>query len=195
MARLANIKSWVTSHATKLVFFLLALSFASWVFFGVAWLTQPSEYDPWGEFPVQTVDEPIVSVETVEPNGTRSTFEIPTIDLSEDRLVSVTGTKCMEGDKPVVTGGRVAWTFVIPPGFTYEAGDYPPQPERPLPVGCTTQTFENEIPMEVIAHAETLFASGQDSVIVNIHGTNTAYRDGEAGVTAEWTTENFALVP
>lgn len=141
------------------------------------------QWKPLGPFPEQEVrsDETFVW----EVAGAANTQTIPSVDV-DDLMVSVTGTKCYK--QTVNVNGVVAWQVLDPPGRAYETG----RGTRVQDPGCSTKTFENEIPADVIG-----FVNRHGSpVVVAVTGCETPTdTDRGEGATLCWSTEPFALVP
>ncbi len=122
-------------------------------------LLSPDPWTPIGAFPEQAVLEVTDTTTTVE------------------------GTKCY--DEPVTVAGSFGWQSLDPAGVVVLVGSGSAERDA----GCLTQTFENPIPDEVLAHPEVR--------LWKIQGTETPIADGEGkareGVPKAWSTEPFEL--
>lgn len=122
-------------------------------------------WDPLGSFPVQHVT-----------NG-------PNIRVTD--TVNVTGTKCTH--ETVLTRGSKYWQAVDVRGSIIYDG----QGVGTLQKGCTTLTFQNRIPDDVVA----IVRAGGPKVW-HIEGTTTPLKPGgEQGVPRTYQSTDFTLVP
>ena len=151
-------------NTTKIASYVavLASCTAAAVLSALLWFVAFDEppFDPLGNYPVQSVDE-------------------VTLDS-----VTTTGTKCNDSDQPVGIVGEFNWFRVVPPGF----GTVPVNGSTELLPGCTTKTFTNSIPTEVLRVNEPddlWFITGTE---YPIHPST-----GELGVPRTWQTENFSI--
>lgn len=137
--------------------------------------------DPWaplGPYPIQQVDAP------------RGGDDLPTVSLSEDGEVPVSGRKCVREDGMTITGW-VAWQSVEPRGNSVRTGTG----TREAAAGCQSFEFTNVIPPDVERIMAHQIADGLRPVW-RIVGTETpsSSERGE-GVPLAWSTEPFRVVP
>lgn len=111
----------------------------------------------------------------------------PAVLLGKD--VSVTGTKCNTTDRPVAVQGVTTWVTVTPAGTALEAG----RGTGERPPGCTTKTFDNAMPVGVVARTKELHDAGVKHVIWQVTGLETPVSKQRAS-SARWTTEPFEIV-
>jgi hypothetical protein len=113
-----------------------------------------------------------------------------------DDMITVVGTKCYT--ESVTIRGEAGWQSVDPIGIQVATGsgvqtrDLDELDDNGEPVyaeGCRTDTFENPIPPEVLAHPEVL--------IWKVAGFEEPVRDGDGdlreGLRQTWETEPFSL--
>jgi hypothetical protein len=124
-------------------------------------------------------------VQTV--NNTVSGVSGPAVLVGQD--VSVTGTKCNTTKDPVTVQGVTSWVTINPSGTVLDAfrGTGVRTP------GCTTRTFNNQMPAAVIARTKELHASGVKHVTWQVIGLETPVAKGKV-VSARWATQTFEIV-
>jgi len=146
------------------------------------WLLTPEEWSPLGPYPTQDV----VSDRTMDVSeGAGTTITVPVVSSAED--VTVEGVKC--NDEAVTVSGTVSWVSVDPPGTQIRVGEG----IRDRAPGCSSFTFHNPIPPEVVERTAELQAAGFTPVW-RVTGTETPQRDnGETGESLSWTTEPFVV--
>lgn len=188
----------VTLERVVIISLALFLGLAAFQIF--TFVTEAPPFDPWGDFPVQTV-LPEGSIDASTLNLRENPFitaETPIFDLSETEFLTIVGTKCVKDTvtEPIVAGGEVSWSVVQPPSFEFTEAYFTGNPNKALPVGCTQEVFENYIPVEIREHSNALFAEGYDSVVVNVHGYSAPMKGSEEiGVRKDWVSRNFVFVP
>lgn len=134
------------------------------------------EYAPLGEYPVQRVDSKLAGYNT------------PAVLLSSGEVI-ITGTKC--ADEETKIEGRSTWTEVVPGGAVF------PQAKGTAvrSAGCTTRTFHNRFPEEVIDRVQFSASRGRLETVWQLSGTETAISpDGRKGQRAAWQSQNFTIV-
>lgn len=152
------------------------------LFGGVAisgWIlgTGPGEYDPLGEYPVQTVSNRLPEV-----SG-------PAARVGEP--LNVTGIKCNDTDAPVDVQGVFRWALIQPAGLQVIAGEG--TGER-IP-GCDEGTFENEWPPEFEQRVRRTLARTGEPVVIALRGVETPIAvDDRVPVPREWQTENVTIL-
>lgn len=189
----------------KFVVIALALIVGLSAFTTVRVLTQATDrpYDPFGEFPVQSV-----------VNGDRGPDGYVTVSLSDDAGVSVVGKKCIDSEEPVRVTGSSFWSFDDPPGTTIDKGDgsrlYTPGcvyfvedfpnacPPGSLPasagrVGNCERAFFNSFTATdgLIEEIQSYHDRGI-TPLISIKGEETPTA---GGVTQTWETEKFFVSP
>ena len=177
-------EKWNNGHRWRLLSMALAVALTWAVVVTVALIVRPTVEDPFGEYPVQSIDADrrVVVVHDREA-GTDVDADLPVIEVSPGASVHVSGTKCITADDQVPVSGTVSWRMVSPrvrliPVAEGQAVRNP---------GCETFEFDNPVPDEVLdAHAE----SGAAVTVWQITGTERT----DAGAQQTWATENFALV-
>lgn len=152
-------------------------------------LTRPQPFDPFGEYPVQDVNEPAETVSVTNTAGTLTDAVLPAVHVSENRwpLVDVSGRKCLNHDADVFVDGAVWWRNVEPPGFNSMASSG----TRDATPGCVDFQFDNTIPADVRERVRNLAAEGITVSIWQIQGYETP---SDGGVKQSWSTQNFALI-
>lgn len=187
--------AWIKKsfNTETVITFVLAACFSGLVFVGINTLIQPDKFDPFGEYPVQHVDEGLLEIRIVDEVGTETYLTLPAASVDQ-HFIHVTGVKCSapEIKEPYEVEGVVRWQSVEPPGFSLQ----PFEGSVFRDPGCNTFSFENDVPLEVEEYARQQFAAGREYVIFNINGRETAIdSNGDEGATQTWRTENFVLVP
>jgi len=132
----------------------------------------------------------VISVTRDEPDWEPlGPFEEQTVLLVTDDFVSVVGTKCYS--ETVTVTGSLSWRSIEPLGTIVNV--FEGQADRvfaDLDDGCLTQTFENSVPAEVLAHPEVTVwvINGVETPVADVNGS----RDG---LLLTWTTEPFIYPP
>jgi len=134
-------------------------------------------WDPLGEYPIQRVDSKIPGYDT------------PSAFLSSGEII-VTGTKCANQATQVT--GRVSWVEVAPGGMIVAL----PVGSTNRTKGCTTQTFRNDFPADVVARVERLASRGVFMSVWQVTGYETPIRADHPsdGVKHPWQSQNFTIV-
>lgn len=179
------------STLERLIYVLIALSAAAFVALGVLYLVEPEEYDPFGDYPLQTVV------------GERGDDGIREVSLSDGGFV-VEGVKCSTSHEPFRVAGSNSFNFVnepghiIPntagqgtrvPGCTYWIVD--PEENCPPTAAVCYDAFVNEFQGQLLDAVLADHAAGIYP-IVEFQGEETPV---EGGVTQRWFTEAFRIVP
>ena len=172
-----------TSRGAKVLYFLaIAVFIATVSTFILVWNirdTSVSEvYSPLAEYPVQD----IITDQRIEG--------IDTVSLWEP--VAVRGTKCVDPGENIEVTGVLSWQPIEPMGPVIEVGTGVRIPEA----GCTTEQFENIIPLEVRLALIEQFNSGIVNPTWRITGRETPVNidTGEVGTSKIWYTENFIVI-
>ena len=182
---------------------MFAISIASVTFVFLEGRSDESSFDPFGDYPIQTVI-----------NADRSEDGYPVISLSEDSGVQVVGKKCIDYDRPVEVSGYANWVVKTPSGAEVEhfsgSGILQPgctffveNPETDCPIGTYVsqsgtpgtcrQAFFNDFTTNEELHQ---LLDGYHERGINprleLQGFETPV---EGGVTQTWRTEQFVVVP
>jgi len=172
-----------TSKGAKVLYFLaIAVFIATVSTFILVWNirdTSVSEvYSPLAEYPVQDVIT------------NRRIDGIDAVSLWEP--VEVSGTKCIDPGQNIEITAIVSWQPISPRGNAIEVGTGIRRPEA----GCTTERFENVIPLEVRLALIEQFNSGIVNPTWSIIGRETPVNidTGEIGTSKIWYTENFIVI-
>lgn len=133
------------------------------------YLDQESLFDPWGEFPVQTV---------LNDNRT----------LRVGETLEVEATKCIDHDEEIISVGEVRWTAQDPRGVTFVVGTGIGR----LQPGCDTLTYRNPMPAQVVELANT----EGEARTWTVNGSQWAFDDdGQRGKEQTWETQPFVVEP
>lgn len=139
-------------------------------------LLEHADYAPLGDYPVQRVESKLPGYNT------------PAVKLSSGEVV-VTGTKCAEEQTKIE--GRTTWTEVVPGGAVFPM----PRGTAVRSAGCTTQTFHNPLPAEVVERVKFSAAKGRTETVWQLSGVETPIApEGGKGVRAAWQSQNFTIV-
>jgi hypothetical protein len=170
------------SRLERLAFTLLVLLLGITVGALGFWLVTPEPWSPLGPYPQQAV----VSDRSIDVDeGAGTTITVPLVRSTGD--VTVQGVKC--NDEAVTVAGTVSWVSVDPPGTQVVVGSG----VRTRSPGCSSFTFHNPIPQEIIDRTAALEDLGFTPVW-RITGTETPQREnGETGESLSWTTEPFVV--
>lgn len=142
----------------------------------VALVQSNSEYAPLGEYPVQRVDSRLPGYDT------------PATLLSSGEVI-ITGTKC--ADEETRINGRTTWTEVEPGGAVVPM----PAGTAVRSKGCTTRTFHNAFPLEVIQRVQFSASRGRTKTVWQLTGVETPIApDGRRGQRVSWQSQNFTIV-
>jgi hypothetical protein len=142
----------------------------------IALVQTTSEYDPLGEYPVQRVDSKIFG------------YSSPSVYLSTGEVI-ITGTKCAETETKIE--GRTTWTEIVPGGAVIPM----PKGTAVRTAGCTTRTFHNRFPDEVVDRVKFSALRGRKQTVWQISGVETPIAPGgRRGVRVAWQSQNFTIV-
>lgn len=176
--------AWGNGGRWTILGWILATSFV-WAVGGTVYVANHRLYDPFGDYPVQTVTAPREQVEQPDSFGTAQ-LEVPVVEVVGGHWpdVPVAGTKCLN-EPTTVSGGR-RWQSVEPPGFL--GGENRGQSTRLA--GCQPLKFSNPVPADVRAWVEAEAMAGKTLTLWRITGEESPV---DGGVTKAWSTEIFGI--
>jgi len=130
------------------------------------------------------ITDGIVLLQRQQPYDVLGDYEVQSVDEVTSTEITVTGTKCVNGDQPISISGTMNWQRVIPPGVSTT----PATGVRKALPGCTTTTFTNTIPADVLSINEP-------GDVWLITGTEWPINPdtGRRGEPRTWQTENFTI--
>lgn len=147
---------------------------------------EPAPWDPLGQYPVQSIRNTVEGIDG------------PAVRLGDP--IKVEGTKCNATTTSILVAGELRWQSQSPGGII--GGQTDGIAER-IP-GCETRVFADTPPTAVINQMRAAILENGGPVVWSLNGAETPVavinNGGEThphdhGVTRQWTTENFTVVP
>lgn len=137
-----------------------------------------SDWDPLGEYPVQT----LLNADGTSPIG------VPTYYLDDE--ITVQGKKCNAAASPVRISGTMSWISDQPPGTIITLGNSAGVRQP----GCSQMTYSNPIPKPVLERVMQLTKQGQTQSVWHMAGVETPEREEGLGERRSWVTPSFIVV-